>query len=85
MEVNGESSFFFILRAIKTKIAQDQSTATKALLDVIKSDWLPKLVEPRPSKKIGSNEPWDLGLLWKPVLYWYYGILYVLIIYKKNM
>ena len=38
---------------------------------VLKSDWLPKLVEPQPSKNFGSNEPWDLGLLWEPVLYWY--------------
>ena len=22
-------------------------------------------------QKIGSNEPWDLGLLWEPLLYWY--------------
>ena len=45
--------------------------APKALLDVPKSDWLPKLVEPRPSKNFGSNELWDIGLLWEPVLYWY--------------
>ena len=45
--------------------------ALKALLDVLKYDWLPKLVEPRPSKNFGSNEPWDFGLLWEPVLYWY--------------
>ena len=42
-----------------------------ALLDMLKSDWLPKLVEPRSSKNVGSNEPWDIGLLWEPVLYWY--------------
>ena len=30
-----------------------------------------KLVELQPSKIIGSNEPWDIGYLWKPVLYWY--------------
>ena len=28
--------------------------------------WLQKLLELRPSKKIGSNEPWDLGDLWQP-------------------
>ena len=33
-EVNGESSFFFALYAIKTKIAQDQSTTPEVLLDV---------------------------------------------------
>ena len=43
----------------------------KDLLYVLKSDWLPKLVEPRPSKNFGSNEPWDLGLRWEPVLYWH--------------
>ena len=43
------------------KIAQDESTALKALLDVINSYWLQKLLELRPSKKIGSNEPWDIG------------------------
>ena len=39
---------------------------------MLKYDWLPKLVEPRPSKNLGSNEPWYLGILWEPVLYWYY-------------
>ena len=71
MEVNGESSFFFRLCKIKTKIAQDYSTALKASLDVLKYDWLQKLVEPRPSENFVSNEPWDLGDLWEPVLYWY--------------
>ena len=37
-------------------------------LYVINSYWLQKLVELRTSKNIGSNEPWDLGHLWKPVL-----------------
>ena len=46
----------------------------KALLDVLKSYWLSKLVDPQPSKNFGSNEPWDLGLLWEPVLYWYRAI-----------
>ena len=22
-------------------------------------------------KNFGSNEPWDIGILWEPVLYWY--------------
>ena len=34
---------------------------------MITSYWLQKLVELRPSKKIGSNEPWDLGHLLRPV------------------
>ena len=45
----------------------------KALLDVLNYYWLQKLVELRPSTNIGSNELWDLGDLWKPVLYWYLG------------
>ena len=40
-------------------------------LDVINSYWLKKLVEIRTSKNFGSNEPWDIGDLWEPVLYWY--------------
>ena len=28
-------------------------------------------MEPQPSKNFGSNEPWDIGDLWQPVLYWY--------------
>ena len=43
----------------------------KALLDVFNSYWPQKLVELRPSKNIGSNEPWDLGDLWQPVSDWY--------------
>ena len=26
---------------------------------------------PRPSKKIGSSEPWYIGGLWELLLYWY--------------
>ena len=66
---SGESSFFFIWCEIKTKIAQDYSTALKDLLDMINSYWLQKLVELWPSKKVGSNELWDLGNLWQPVSY----------------
>ena len=50
-------------------------TALKGLLDVLKYDWLPRLVESRPSKNFGSNEPWDVGLLWEAVLYWYTLVL----------
>ena len=69
-EVNGESSSFFGLFSIKTKIAKDWLTALKVLLYVLNSFWLQKLVELRPSKHFGSNEPWDIGDLWQPVLYW---------------
>ena len=41
------------------------------MLDVLNYYWLQKLVELRPYKKCGSNEPLDLGDLWQPVLYWY--------------
>ena len=51
-EVNGESSFLFGWRAIKTKTAQDYSTGIMVLLDVINYYWLQKLVELRPSKNI---------------------------------
>ena len=56
-------------------------TDFKALLDVLKSDWLPKLVEPRPSKNFRSSEPWDFGLLLKLVLYWY---IYIYMQKKKK-
>ena len=35
-----------------------------------------KVAEPRPSKNFGSNEPWDLGDMWEPVLYWRVMFLY---------
>ena len=60
-EVNGESSLFFIWRAIKNKTAQDYSTALKVLPCVLNFYWLQKLVELHPSKKIGSK---------KAVRYW---------------
>ena len=44
--------------------------ALKALLYVINSYWLQKLVELRPSENFGSNELWDHVDLWQPVLYW---------------
>ena len=34
---------------LRTKIVPDESTALKDLIDVLKSDGLPKLVEPRSS------------------------------------
>ena len=54
MEVNGESSLLFGWCAIKTKISQDWSTALKVFLDVLNSYWLQKLVELRPTKKLGK-------------------------------
>ena len=54
------------------KTAQDSSTVLKVLLDVLKYILLQELVEIRPSKNFGSNEPWDLGEMWQIVLYWQY-------------
>ena len=41
--------------------------ALEVLLEMLNSYWLHKLVELRPSKHIGSNEPWYFGDLWQPV------------------
>ena len=84
-EVNGESSLFFIWYAIKTKIEQDQSTTLKALLDVLNYYWIQKLVELRPSKNFGSNDPWDLGDLWQPVSDWYVLMMIYKWFYKRKV
>ena len=44
---------------------------SQGFLDVLNSYWLQILVELWPYQNVGSNEPWDIGDLWQPVLYWY--------------
>ena len=60
----------YSFNGVQLKIAQDSSTVLKVLLYVLNYILLQELVEIRPSKNFGSNEPWDLGVMWQIVLYW---------------
>ena len=60
-EVNGESSLFFILRGKTTKTTQYYYTAPKVFPNVLIYYWLQKLVELRPSKKLGQMSHGILG------------------------
>ena len=66
-------SHHFYLDDVQSKQKQHRNNprGLKVVLDELNSYLLHKLVELRPFKNFGSNEPLDLGYLWQRVFYWY--------------